>query len=215
MQGTPTAGTIVLPARATPDQIYAALRNQRSELRQQLRTIELKRQSISEALPRTLDEVARKGLQERVVELDKQINALDKQIADAEAQVARAAAVPGAVAPPGPPIPRSHPTDEDYFLIGLFGIIVLLPASIAFARRIWRRSAAKTPNWPVGLHERIDRLEQTMEAAALEIERVGEGQRYVTNLLSEQQPRALGAGSAMPLELKDRERERISYSTPV
>ncbi len=41
-----------------------------------------------------------------------------------------------------------------------------------------------------GLEQRLGRVEQAVEAIAVEVERVGEGQRYVTTLLTErgQQP---------------------------
>ncbi|HSU97458.1 MAG TPA: hypothetical protein VLI40_09525, partial [Gemmatimonadaceae bacterium] len=45
------------------------------------------------------------------------------------------------------------------------------------------------------MEERLQRLEQTIEAIALQVERIAEGQRFVTKLLSdaEQQPHRLGA----------------------
>jgi hypothetical protein len=47
---------------------------------------------------------------------------------------------------------------------------------------------------------RLERLEQAVESIAIEIERVSEGQRYVTRLMSEKAQPMLGeAGVAMPL----------------
>jgi|SRR5690348_3381471 len=46
--------------------------------------------------------------------------------------------------------------------------------------------------------ERIARLEIAIEALALELERVGEGQRYTTKLLEERLPNALVAGRPAP-----------------
>jgi hypothetical protein len=45
--------------------------------------------------------------------------------------------------------------------------------------------------------ERLARVEQAVESIALEIERIGEGQRYVTKLLNEP-ARPLGAGVSRP-----------------
>jgi|SRR5205085_4418017 len=42
--------------------------------------------------------------------------------------------------------------------------------------------------------ERIARLEMAVEALAVELERIGEGQRYTVKLLEERLPRALNAG---------------------
>jgi hypothetical protein len=42
---------------------------------------------------------------------------------------------------------------------------------------------------------------------ALEVERIGEGQRFVTNLIIDAgPPRGLGTGAMEPLGLRDRER---------
>jgi hypothetical protein len=59
--------------------------------------------------------------------------------------------------------------------------------SIAFARRIWRRSPKVVTQFPKELSERLERVEQTVEATALEIERIGEGQRFMTRIFTEGQ----------------------------
>jgi len=61
---------------------------------------------------------------------------------------------------------------------------VLYPLVRAWARRIESRNA------PVALplrdvEERLDRIERAVEAIAVEVERVSEGQRFVTKLLAE------------------------------
>ena len=92
---------------------------------------------------------------------------------------------------------------EVYVLAGIFFIVVLMPLSIAFAKRIWRRSATVITSLPRELTDRLLRLEQTVEATSLEIERIGEGQRFLTRLFTEgESARALGAGAAKPIEVK-------------
>ena len=51
------------------------------------------------------------------------------------------------------------------------------------------------------MDERLSRLEQAMDAVAVEVERVGEGQRYVT--------RILGAGAAQPISARAAERIEV------
>lgn len=63
--------------------------------------------------------------------------------------------------------------------------------------RVWRSKAIATnpsPELLQPVEQRLQRLEQTTEAIALEIERIAEGQRFVTKLLSdaEHQPPRLG-----------------------
>jgi hypothetical protein len=90
----------------------------------------------------------------------------------------------------------------------MFIIIVLLPLSIAMARRIWRRGVATITKLPAELAERLTRIEQGMDAVAMEVERNGEGQRYMSRLFAEDgSMRAIGAGAAEPVEVKAREAE--------
>ena len=58
-----------------------------------------------------------------------------------------------------------------------------LPIARAFARRMDANS--RGPLVPTEVLERLERMEQTLDAAAIEIERISEGQRFTTKLLSE------------------------------
>jgi len=75
------------------------------------------------------------------------------------------------------------------------------------ARRIWRRGVATITSLPAELMERLTRLEQGVDAIAVEVERIGEGQRYMARLAAEDGLRAIGAGAAEPVEVKAREGE--------
>jgi hypothetical protein len=170
-----------------------------------MESLEESRQSLSSELQRTdVGAAERKGLEQRITSMDERIADLDKQIAAADAQVAKAAAIPGAaVDPPAPR--RDGPPEEAFVLGGMFIVIVLLPLSIAMARRIWRRSAQVVTNIPKELTDRLMRVEQTVEASAIEIERIGEGQRFMTRVLTESNPvHALpqSAGQAQPIHVR-------------
>ena len=53
--------------------------------------------------------------------------------------------------------------------------------------------------------ERLARVEQAVESIAIEIERVSEGQRYVTKLLNERaQPMIEGVAAPMPVPVQAR-----------
>ena len=75
------------------------------------------------------------------------------------------------------------------------GTIILYPIMRAFGRRIENQS--KPPALPPAAYDaRFDRLEQAVEAIAIEVERVAEGQRFVTKILAERaQPAALPDGT--------------------
>ena len=92
-------------------------------------------------------------------------------------------------------------------------------------RRVWRRTPQ--PIAPRGDEPspRFDRLEQAVDAIAIEVERISENQRFLTKLLAERQsapagdasqdPKvlALGAGPAQPVPVAERQavRDRQAY----
>ena len=74
------------------------------------------------------------------------------------------------------------------FFLTMAAIIIGLPLARAFARRMDRRgSGAQIPS---DLSHQIGQLNQAVDAIALEVERISEGQRFTTRLLSEQRDAA-------------------------
>ncbi len=205
---TPPGIGVTFPGSASASAIYEALKAQRSELRNQLENLEDKRRELSQRLEEpTIGGADRKGVEQRITEIDSRISAIDKQIGESEARIASAAAVPGAVVERREP-PRNGPPEEAFILGGMFIVIVLLPLSIALARRVWRRGVATITSLPAELTERLTRLEQGVDAVAVEVERIGEGQRYMARMAAEEGAlRAIAAGAAEPVEVKAREAE--------
>jgi len=204
----PSAAPVIsIPGQASAAAVYEALKAQRAELRNQLESLEDKRRDLSQRLEEPmLNATDRKGIEQRVTEVDQRISAIDKQIGESEARIASSAAVPGAVVKEVPQR-REGPPDEAWVLGGMFIVIVLLPLSLAMARRIWRRGVATITSLPAELMERLTRLEQGVDAIAVEVERIGEGQRYMARMAAEDGLRAIGAGAAEPVEVKAREGE--------
>ncbi len=179
---------------SSPQAVYQAFKAQRRELGRQMDEIESTRRELSTQLQQpVLTGADRKGLEARIGNVDANISALQKQMADADAQVAKSAGVPGAaIEPPEPP--RTGPPDEAWVLGGMFIVIVCLPISIAFARRIWKRGGEAVAALPKEIADRLGRVEQTVEATAIEVERIGEGQRFMTKVLTENSSPALQLG---------------------
>ena len=177
-------------ATPSPAAVYEALVNQKSVLQDQLEELTDQRSSLVRQLnsgePGNTGPV-RAGLEERIASIDKQIAGVDQQIAMADAQLAKAAAIPGAVVHHPAPI-RQGPPDEVYVLAGIFMFVFLMPLSIALARRIWKKSTTVVQTMPAELMARIQRIEQAVESSGFEIERIGEGQRFITKLFSEKLP---------------------------
>jgi hypothetical protein len=181
----------------------------RDELQSQLGTLQDQRRAIANRFrqggaAQGADET---GLQAQLTLLDKQIGETFVKIAEANVAVANAAAQPGSVPPPPPPvvIQRNGPPEEFFMLGGMIIFFVLFPMAIAASRRIWRR-AGQIMKMPPELNERMTRLEQAVESVAIEVERVGEGQRFVTNLFIEGGQQMLGPGPMNTLEIRERER---------
>jgi len=209
----PPTGQIVagVAPRPSATDMYNAMRAQRTELKRQLESLEDKRGELArQAQNATVGSGDRVGIEARIKEVDTRISSVDQEIAASDAAVAKAAAIPGAVVTP-PPIMRQGPPEEAFVLGGMFMLIILLPLSIAVARRIWRRgSAAVTVAVPPELSDRFTRLEQAVDAIAVEVERVGEGQRFISRQFADQGAvRALGAGAAEPIDLRQREQVPI------
>ncbi len=177
---------------------YQAARALQRELRGQLETLVEQRHGFLREIEDhgAVGGPARTGMEQRIQVLDQRIAELDQHIATADLQVARAAAIPGAVVVNENPQPQMPA--EEVMMMGLFMTgIVLLPLSVALARRIWRRGAAgaaAVAAIPRELIERLGRIEQLGEATAVEVERIGEGQRFVTRLLTEKDERVLSSG---------------------
>lgn len=165
----------------TATEMYEAARLARGELRNQRDELLSDRRRIREQLNGASNEVDRKSLEGRLVSTDARIVDVEKQLATADLRVATSAAVPGVVIEQ----PSTAPDVEDIMGMAMgFSTIILLPLSIAYARRLWRRSAAP-PALPPEFNDRMSNLERGVEAVAIEVERVGEGQRFVTQLLAE------------------------------
>jgi hypothetical protein len=205
---TPTPGAapvLATGARSAPSasSIYEGFKAQRNELNSQLEDLQSTRREITsqlEDIPAGSPD--RVPLEARLKEIDARTSAVDQMLAGNAAQTAQAAAIPGAVVE-RPPIIEQGPPEEAYVLGGIFMFIVLLPLSIALARRIWRRSAAVVTAFPRELADRLSRMEQAVEATAVEVERIGEGQRFLTRLFTEGEgARMIGAGAAQPLDRK-------------
>ena len=93
--------------------------------------------------------------------------------------------------------------DFDPAVIGTFIPIVALVVAGAvaifapLARAHARRLDRQTPQIPAHVSARLERIDQSLEAIALEVERISEGQRFTTKLLAERSPTPAQQGSAI------------------
>lgn len=79
---------------------------------------------------------------------------------------------------------------NNVFQVAIAGIVmvtmmtILGPIVKAWARRLERRGQDATPSPEI--ETRLARIENAIESIAIEVERISEGQRFTTKLLSEQ-----------------------------
>ena len=111
---------------------------------------------------------------------------------DAQREMVRAATNGQMTVPPQfPPLPPSAQQMPEgvvvisiaFFLTCAF-IAIGLPIARAFARRSDRRAAAP-PEADVETRARLERIEQAVDAIAVEVERISEGQRFTTKVMSD------------------------------
>ena len=71
--------------------------------------------------------------------------------------------------------------------LGAFATAIICAIGIPLARAYSRRldSESRNPRIPSEVTSRLERIEQAVDAVALEVERISEGQRFTTKLLSE------------------------------
>ena len=136
-------------------------------------------------------------------QLKKDIEQTVREAQEAARAAAQEAATEGRsvihVAPPYSPenaIPPQAESISIAFFVMTAAVIIGWPIMRALGKRIERGTPA--PVVPVEVRDQLQQLTQAVEAIAIEVERISEGQRYTTKLLSEQ-PREssrLGGGQA-------------------
>jgi hypothetical protein len=102
-----------------------------------------------------------------------------------------------------PPAPQDPFDAAQLRGIEIGSFVLMIPIVLAFARRIWR-GGKRAPSFDFESSPRFQRMEQAIESIAIEVERIGEAQRFTTKLLSERQPEAV-AGRIPPAQTARRE----------
>jgi len=181
---TSDGGNQVLQIPTTRDQMRSLLARRR-EISLQLNSVTERRDNLIQQL-QTMPTVGSEGvrsqisfLDARVIQLETDLGTLGKEVAAASPQLI--AMAQESISPP----------PEDMFGAGVGAgagtVFVLMSAFFFFARRRRKKSRKSAPALPAGDSDRLERLEHGMEAIAIEVERISEGQRFVTKLLSQSQ----------------------------
>jgi hypothetical protein len=233
--GAPTTSprVIVTPVQGQAPDI-GTLRTQLSDLQVQLNGLQARWDGLKEQLDVMLkNNPARPRVQQEWADAGIQLARVKEQIAYREAQLAQAEGRPisGTTAPPPSPFPiRSVDPDLVVVMSSVLMIVLALPVSVAWARRLLRRTP-EAPPIQSDLAPRLENIERAIDTIAIEVERISEGQRFVTKIIAERDrtgggqssaaassaspaPKALGAGPMEPINVAQRERVRERIITP-
>jgi hypothetical protein len=158
---------------------------QRDQISDQLTNVSERRTELAEELANTPDQAARVGLEERLRLLDQRILQLETDLATTGRQLMSAPANLLATAEA-----ENRAGDDEQFVDGAvssgFSVFAAMAIVLFFLRRRWKKQVLPRSNQLVSdTSQRMERLEHGMDAIAIEIERISEGQRFVTKLLSE------------------------------
>ena len=180
-------------------QEVAALRAQRSELSNQLSSAVNRRNELVADLSQATSDVAKTGLEQRILVLDNRIVRIEQDIATTGELLARSPALARqsrSSEPWLPPASRAIPTFG-----GIATLLLLVPFSIMLTKRALRRGgrAAEAPTYD---DSRLERIEQAVDAIAIEVERISEAQRFTSKML--------GDGGAVPVRAQERSPEYLS-----
>jgi hypothetical protein len=190
-----------LSGGAMSRQDLANLRARRTEISNQLESATGRRQQLVDQLRRA-DGANKAGLESRLTVLDQRIVRLESELDATGQQLTspQAARLITETRPaPNFPRPRFNNVDPEPIII-CFILFVMSPIALSISRLIWKRASrmATATAAPAESGQRLERIEQAVDAIAIEVERVSEGQRFVTRLFSERG--GLGLNAAQPPE---------------
>jgi hypothetical protein len=181
-------GTPGTPAPIMTSRDVAALKARGRELSNQLNSADGRRKELQRTL-QSAEGASKAGLEQRLAVLDNRIARIELDIEENGRALASLPAqrVSGAQEPGFRVQTRNEKiADAAQPIIIVFTLFVLAPMAFSISRMFWRRSSAlPVAGMPAEAAQRLERMEQAMDAIAIEVERVSEGQRFVTRLLAE------------------------------
>ena len=192
------------PAPAPPglpgsEEELHALAAKRAELKDQLESLTERRGEIADQL-HGAEQAARPGILARLQVLDDRIANLEMQILQADDAIT-AGLSSGISMPPSeqtgtlfePPQEEFPRFSEESVNIMVGEALAFILLAIAAYQLAWRRARRKFAGAPPNDPSRMDQLQNAVDAIAVEVERISEGQRYVSKMLNE------GTAPAVPV----------------
>lgn len=161
----------------------AILQAQREALSRVLANVRDRRASIARSYERASG-ANRTGLEEQLRMLDQRILQIEANVAEATRVSMMSNVQTRSII--GPPQFLNLSSGQVTGISIVFILFVLGPLAGSIGRLFWRRAAkpAMPPGWSEAA-QRLERLEQAVDTIAVEVERVSEGQRFMTKLMTQ------------------------------
>src|SRR4051812_3556445 len=162
------------------DADIGTLQSQLSNLRVDLAGLQAQWTGLKSQLDQMLrTNPARPGVQQQWADVGVQIARAQGDIATLQARIA----LKEGRSPVGTPgVAGRSPWNNPQFAIPVVSIVslaMILPIAVGWAKRISRRAPSPDP-MPREVTSRLERIEQAVDTIAIEVERISEGQRFVT-----------------------------------
>ena len=207
----------------------AALQSQAGELQVQLAGLRAQHDGLKNQIDNMLrNNPARPAVVQQWADVGVQIASTEGKLASLQARIAQKQGRPVGT-PQIPVVPRVFIQPPVVVpVISVVALVLLLPISVAWAKRMGRR-VERPAGVPTDMSMRLERMEHAIDTIAIEVERISEGQRFVTKVMANRgagaaaadaqqphanQPLALGAGPIEPIVAGQREQVRQRVVTP-
>jgi hypothetical protein len=232
LQGTATTAPVA--PRVLDDANIRELQARLANLQTRVAVLEAQRGVLVQGT-RSDNSFTRGDAEGKLLSVDLDLAGARAQLASVETQLGQAGAPTTVInVPPTQPSGPAPIIDPDAVtaVFVLTAIAILIPLSIGITRRLWRRPVVPSASMLEDkLSPRLDRLEQAVDAIAIEVERISEAQRFVAKVLSERPPvttsqasndaaglsegkpfLALGAGPMEPIRMAERQAVKQSVT---
>jgi len=161
----------------------AILQSQRDALSNQIVNVRDRRNEVARAYERASG-ANRAGLEQQLRVLDQRLLQMEQDLSESGRALSHARVSTSTST--GAPFHLNLNSGQTTAVSIVFIVAVLGPLAASFGRALWRRSSnpAVPPGWS-DASQRLERLEQAVDTIAVEVERVSEGQRFMTKLMTQ------------------------------
>lgn len=158
-----------------------------ADLNEQVGQLSMRRDQATTRVERSTLETQLSAAKHDMAAASIELSSLQRKISQLERSVSPQTAI---TLQPPPQLPSSELDSEQIMQLAGGGAVLLFPLVLVLARNLWIRGSRKSVAASVDIESspRLERIEQAIESIAVEVERIGESQRFSTKLLSERQP---------------------------